>query len=140
MKKGVKKYTLQLVDDDDLRYWELFDQDLNSLGKVAKMDEIEGSYLFSHGRAYKISEYKLSTNSSGYYRLRTFINKKMVRYFIHRLIGKYFLGNIDGMTVHHKTFDKSKNEDFNLEILTFLENLGKNNERNQPVTENEAGF
>lgn len=63
--------------------------------------------------------YNLSKNTIGYYTVK--INKKW--FLVHRLVAKYFIGEIEDKIVHHKNNINTDNNINNLEITTQSQNI-----------------
>lgn len=62
-------------------------------------------------------------HKSGYVSVSLWKDNKEKRVLVHRLVAKYFIGEISGMEVNHKNFNKEDNSVFNLEIITKIENV-----------------
>jgi hypothetical protein len=84
-----------------------FDYEISSNGRV---------------RHFKNGLKKLSVHRNGYSSVSLWKNGKEKRELIHRLVAKKFLGNIDGMEINHKDFNKLNNRVENLEIVTKKQN------------------
>ena len=63
--------------------------------------------------------YNLSKNTVGYCTVK--INKKW--FLVHRLVAKYFIGEIEDKIVHHKNNINTDNNINNLEITTQSQNI-----------------
>ena len=61
-------------------------------------------------------------SNSGYKRVTLFINKKRIKYSIHRLVAMMFIGELGDNVVNHKDGNKMNNSVENLEIITQKEN------------------
>jgi hypothetical protein len=86
-----------------------------------KIEEVDGKYEISNtgiirNRLTKniISQFK---NNAGYYRVNIGLPSK--KYFVHRLVAKYFInGYFEGAVVNHKDCNKTNNFYSNLEWVT----------------------
>jgi hypothetical protein len=85
-----------------------------------------GYLIYSDGRIYseKTKRFiKQQVCNSGYYQVVLRVNNKSVGYFIHRLVAKHFIENIENKpVVNHKDGNKLNNCVDNLEWVTYSEN------------------
>jgi len=66
---------------------------------------------------------KNSDNGTGYLAVQLRKDGKKYVKYIHRLVAEAFIGDIKGMDVNHKDFNRKNNNVNNLEICTRLENI-----------------
>lgn len=62
------------------------------------------------------------SNGLGYKAVKLLVGGVRKQFYVHRLVAREFLGQIDGMVVNHIDGDKSNNDVSNLEICTQKEN------------------
>ena len=85
--------------------------------------------IYNNGTIYKkiVNEYKalgIYDNGTGYKMVSLKINGKYKLHYIHRLVATYFLNNPDSyLEVNHLDFNKSNNNQSNLEWCTRIYNV-----------------
>jgi hypothetical protein len=91
-----------------------------------KIKGYEGRYEISNqGRIKSITRnviIKPQLDRGGYLRVCLFKDGKKTTKKVHRLVSEVFIGDIEGMTVNHKDFNKQNNRVSNLELITMEEN------------------
>jgi len=65
---------------------------------------------------------KPQINKGGYLQLTLYINKVKANHRVHRVVGKVFLGENEGLQINHKDGNKLNNHFTNLEYVTSKEN------------------
>jgi hypothetical protein len=95
---------------------------ISNLGRIKSK---EGIIIRSNGIPYKRESKILKPASDkGYLKGAVCLNKKLVRYKIHRIVADAFVnGKKDGLEVNHINGDKSDNNAQNLEWVTRSENM-----------------
>ncbi len=76
-----------------------------------------GRIRLSNGKILK--DYEIPR---GYKKIKLVINNKRETFFIHRLVGEVFIGNVNGFVVDHINRNTSDNRLINLRIVTTKEN------------------
>lgn len=104
------------------------------------IEELQSLYKISNkGRVYSVRKgcmSKLQDNGNGYKQICVSIKSKRKVLYVHRLVYKYFIGNLKrGMVIHHKDFDTSNNCFKNLEQVSQRENNHKSH-KNKSKTSN----
>lgn len=89
--------------------------EVSSMGNVRRAKPGIGTFV---GRPLKTINSPL-----GYSMVVFSCNGTSQRHLIHRLVAIAFLGEIDGMIINHKDFNKQNNNVENLEIVTQKENM-----------------
>lgn len=87
--------------------------------------EFAPGYLVSNfGRIKKASGKIMSTptTTKGYCIFSYTLNGKRYQSLLHRIVAKHFIGDIEGMEINHKDFNKTNNHIDNLEIVTRAQN------------------
>jgi DNA-binding XRE family transcriptional regulator len=83
---------------------------------ILKIDN--SGFVFKNG---KRQEHLLQ---NGYYETRVMINKKRYQTVSHRLVYRWFYGDIpDGLVINHIDGNKGNNSPENLEVCTYTENM-----------------
>lgn len=82
--------------------------------------------ISNYGRVYSHSTNRIKSldeNTTGYYRITFYRNKKQKRYFVHRLVAMLFVkGYFEGSVVNHIDGNKHNNYAGNLEWVSQSEN------------------
>ena len=98
---------------------------VKSLPRVIRQEYTQHNHAVS--RVLKGSELIPSDNGHGYKIILLRLlnqNGKRKRFYVHRLVAEYFIGDIpEGMVVNHIDYDKSNNCVDNLEIVSQLDNI-----------------
>lgn len=79
----------------------------------------KGYEVSSLGQVRKDGRIVKQTDHVGYRKI--FIKNESYR--VHRLVAQAFIGNVEGMQINHKDFNRSNNRLENLEILTHRGNI-----------------
>lgn len=91
---------------------------VSNLGRVKSLDRLDGSGAFRKSRLLK-----LSLASVGYFRVNLCAKGKYESLYVHRLVAKAFIPNIDNKpSVNHIDGNKKNNSINNLEWVTPKEN------------------
>lgn len=92
---------------------------VSNLGKVKSLSRFDGNH---HFRAEKVL--KPFDIGNGYFRVNLFKNGKVKHAYIHRLVAKAFVSNVEGKSiVNHLNEDPSDNKATNLAWATTKENV-----------------
>jgi hypothetical protein len=85
---------------------------------IKKVDGFANYWIDTNGHVYNQYGLKLKrgTNIHGYPRVTLYNGKGKARFLLHRLVAGNFIGNIDGMDVHHKNKNRQDCRVANLEI------------------------
>jgi len=81
-------------------------------------------FVSENGKVFKNGkQLKSFFNEKGYERVSLYLNKKIKKYFVHRLVAELYLGNPNNLPfVNHKNYIRNDNSINNLEWVTLTQN------------------
>lgn len=87
---------------------------------IIKVRGFEDYFISSDGEVYNKWGQRLKTdlNINGYPRVYLYRHKRRYRFLLHRLVAEMFIGNVDGMDVHHRNGNRQDCRVSNLQIFT----------------------
>lgn len=87
----------------------------------------ENYFITPDGEVYNRWGHKLSVdlNRNGYPRVYLYRHKRRYRFLLHRLVAEMFIGDVDGMDVHHRNGNRQDCRVSNLQIFTRLEHMAE---------------
>lgn len=88
--------------------------------QIIKVRGFEDYFISSDGEVYNKWGHRLKTdlNIHGYPRVYLYRHKRRYRFLLHRLVAEMFIGNVDGMDVHHRNGNRQDCRVSNLQIFT----------------------
>lgn len=98
--------------------------EISSSGDVRSLPRLvnysDGRKIYNKGRILK-----QGITNCGYKKVSLYdkITSSYTTLNVHRLVAKYFIGDIEGLQVNHVDGDKLNNSESNLEIVSFEENM-----------------
>jgi len=101
------------------------------------LDKYPERIICSDGSIYNSKGKKMSLKigKGGYLRCRMYGKNKEWYSWVHRMVGYAFLGDCEGLEVHHNNRNRKDNRAVNLKKMTKKENLDLR-EWNNPVEQN----
>jgi hypothetical protein len=81
-------------------------------------------FVTENGKVYKNGkQLKSHITKKGYERVSLYLNKKIKKYFVHRLVGDIYLDNPNSLPfINHKNYVRNDNSVNNLEWVTLTQN------------------